>query len=267
MTKIRLSWVLLSLCFLGCCFQLVGQSNNERADTELKLGVDAYKEGKYAQATWHFQLALTADPDSHLARLDLATTFAQQCVPGVKTPENDMYCNSAAAQFQKLLDCDATDIAALKALAAVYFNQQKFDESREYQRKIMSLDPHDPQAPYYIAVLDWTQSYRHRIAVKVQANVKVEDRFITEMGCAQLRAENFSVVEDGMKMLTTALYLKPDYDDAMAYMNLLYRERADIQCGDPSAYDADSKSADKWVKLTMDVRKSKTLAQSQVPQQ
>ena len=68
-------------------------------------------------------------------------------------------------------------------------------------------------------------------------------------------------------MLTTALSLKPDYDDAMAYMNLLYRERADIQCGDPAAYDADLKSADKWVKVTIDVRKSKALAQSQVPQQ
>ena len=34
-------------------------------------------------------------------------------------------------------------------------------------------------------------------------------------------------------MLEKALELRPDYDDAMAYMNLMYRERADLQCDDP----------------------------------
>ena len=33
-------------------------------------------------------------------------------------------------------------------------------------------------------------------------------------------------------MLQKALQLRPDYDDAMAYLNLIYRERGDLQCDD-----------------------------------
>ncbi len=43
----------------------------------------------------------------------------------------------------------------------------------------------------------------------------------------------------------------------MAYMNLMYRERADIQCEDPSARAADLKTADEWVDKTMATKKAK----------
>jgi hypothetical protein len=46
-------------------------------------------------------------------------------------------------------------------------------------------------------------------------------------------------LEEAMQMLVKALELRPDYDDAMAYMNLLYRERADLHCNDVAARDAD----------------------------
>jgi hypothetical protein len=40
-------------------------------------------------------------------------------------------------------------------------------------------------------------------------------------------------------------------------MNLLYRERADVQCADPAARAADLKTADEWVDKTMAVKKAK----------
>ena len=43
----------------------------------------------------------------------------------------------------------------------------------------------------------------------------------------------------------------------MAYMNLMYRERADIQCDDPAARAADLKTADEWVDKTMATKKAK----------
>jgi hypothetical protein len=43
----------------------------------------------------------------------------------------------------------------------------------------------------------------------------------------------------------------------MAYMNLMYRERADLQCDDPAARAADLKTADDWVDLTLAVKKAK----------
>ena len=64
-------------------------------------------------------------------------------------------------------------------------------------------------------------------------------------------------VQEGIDNLNKALQLRPDYDDAMAYMNLMYRERADIQCDDPAARAADLKTADEWVDKTMADQESK----------
>ena len=43
----------------------------------------------------------------------------------------------------------------------------------------------------------------------------------------------------------------------MAYMNLLYRRRGDLQCGDEGARSADLKTADEWVDKTLAVKKAK----------
>ena len=65
------------------------------------------------------------------------------------------------------------------------------------------------------------------------------------------------MIEDGIAELEKALQLRPDYDDAMAYLNLLYRERGDLQCDDPAAHAADLKTADEWVDKTMATKKAK----------
>jgi len=62
-------------------------------------------------------------------------------------------------------------------------------------------------------------------------------------------------------MLKKAIDLRHDYDDAMAYMNLMYRERADVQCNDPAARAADLKAADDWVDMTLAIKKRKAETQ------
>jgi len=48
----------------------------------------------------------------------------------------------------------------------------------------------------------------------------------------------------------------------MAYMNLMYREQANIQSGDPRAYAANIRKADKWVDLTMAAKRSRAATRS-----
>ena len=75
--------------------------------------------------------------------------------------------------------------------------------------------------------------------------------------CTALSAKNSTYIQDGITALNKALQLRPDYDDAMAYMNLLYREKADLECTDPAARAADLKTADDWVDKTMAIKKLK----------
>ena len=43
----------------------------------------------------------------------------------------------------------------------------------------------------------------------------------------------------------------------MAYMNLMYREKADVECDDLAARAEDLKTADHWVDETLRVKKAK----------
>jgi glycosidase len=43
----------------------------------------------------------------------------------------------------------------------------------------------------------------------------------------------------------------------MAYLNLLYREQADLDCDNPDARKTDLKTADEWVDKTMATKKEK----------
>jgi len=75
--------------------------------------------------------------------------------------------------------------------------------------------------------------------------------------CDDLKEKNTPLIQDGIDVLNKALQLRPDYDDAMAYMNLMYREKADTECDDPATRAADLKTADEWVDKTMATKKAK----------
>jgi len=60
-------------------------------------------------------------------------------------------------------------------------------------------------------------------------------------------------------MLTKDLKLRRNYD-AMRYMNLMFRERAEIQCGNPNAYNADLRTAAKWMDLATARKRQKRSA-------
>ncbi len=92
---------------------------------------------------------------------------------------------------------------------------------------------------------------------RAKLGLKPEEPLKDKKVCADLKEKNWANVMDGIDELDKALQLRPDYDDAMAYMNLMYREKADVECDDPAARAADLKSADEWVDKTMATKKAK----------
>lgn len=123
-------------------------------------------------------------------------------------------------------------------------------------RKAIDLEPDNPEHYYSIGVIDWTQAYGPRMKLREKLGLKDDQPLIQSPECSALRVSNLALIKDGMDALTKAIQLHPDYDDAMAYMNLLYRERADIQCGDPARRSTDLQAADYWVDLTVGTKKS-----------
>jgi tetratricopeptide (TPR) repeat protein len=240
------------LCGLLCSsvFSVAGPQATS-GNPDLDLGVQAYKNARYEEAIQHFRRAVDLDPTLLNARLYLATAYAQQYIPGVDTPDNNKFAEQAIGQYKAVLELDPKNINSVKGIAYLDLQMKQFDKAKEFYRKATELDPNDPEPYYSVAVIDWTQTYQPRMELRAKLDLKQLQPLIRSAECWQLRDANRELIDDGIVMLKKAIELRRDYDDAMAYMNLMYRERADIQCGDAKAYAADLKTADDWVDLTI----------------
>jgi tetratricopeptide (TPR) repeat protein len=63
-------------------------------------------------------------------------------------------------------------------------------------------------------------------------------------------------VDEALDVLHKAIDLRPSYEDAMAYINLAYRRKAEIECGNDDARKADLQQAQEWTEKAMGARKA-----------
>lgn len=259
--KSRPHWRFFAACLVVSLVSTVA-AQSATADAELKLGAEAYKNAKFEEAIGHFEKAIESDPSNVRARLYTATAYAQQYIPGVDMPDNISMGERAIEQYTKVLELGPSKSdtgLAVKGIAYLYLQMKKFDEAKDFYRRVTILEPEDPEPYYSIAVIDWTETYlprqeeRMKLGLKADAALPAKNPSV----CDMLRAKNWDKIQEGIENLNKAIQLRPDYDDAMAYMNLMYRERADVRCGDPAARKADLKMADEWVDKTIAVKKAK----------
>jgi TonB family protein len=123
---------------------------------------------------------------------------------------------------------------------------RKFDEARTYNMRAAAVSPDDVDLLYQQGFLDWNMTYVPRQETRARRGLTPLQP-LEGPECNEVRAANREKVEEGIADLAKAIKLRPDFADAMAYLNLMYRERADIQCGDPAARASDLKTADGWV--------------------
>jgi tetratricopeptide (TPR) repeat protein len=247
----------LALIAVGLALFSAAGCNKLKARDQLNKGVQAYKNARYEEAIGHFQQAVSMDPSLINARLYLATAYAQQYIPGADTEDNNRLGQQAIDEYKSVLERDSKNINSIKGIAYLYLQMKKFEDSKTYYRKAITADPNDPEPYYSVAVIDWTQTYQPRMEERAKLGLKPEEPLKDKKVCEMLKEKNTTNIQDGITNLEKALQLRPDYDDAMAYMNLMYRERADVQCDDPAARAADLKAADDWVDKTMATKKAK----------
>jgi tetratricopeptide (TPR) repeat protein len=264
----RLWFLSASLVVLLSVSLAAAQSSN--GDAEFRLGVEAYKRYKFDDAIAHFEQAVAKDPANIRARHYLATAYAQRYIPGADMEDNQEVGERAIEQYLKVIELtppNGETINAVKGIAYIDLQMKRYDEAKAYYRKATELEPEDPESYYSIGVIDWTETYQPRQEERAKLGFKPEASLPAKNPnvCDMLRAKNWDKVQEGIDNLNKAIQLCPDYDDAMAYMNLMYRERADLQCGDPSARKADLATADDWVDKTIAIKKAKAEKEQYLP--
>lgn len=240
-----------------------------RARDHLNKGVQAFKASKHTQAVDHFKEAVQLDPEFQTARLYLATAYMSQYIPGADSPENAQNAKAAETEFLRVLEKEPKNTVAISSLASLHYNQaqgnqpleqkmRKLDEAREWYVKLAEVEPTNKEAFYSLGVIAWAKSYPERMAARAKLGMKPEDPGpVKDVKVRQeLKAKWGPVIEEGIKNFDRALEIDPEYDDAMSYINLLYRERADLS-ESAETYKRDSLTADEWVQKSLQTKKLK----------
>ena len=230
----------------------------------LNKGVVSFGRANYSVAAEHFEEAIAADPELLDARQYLATAYMSQFIPGSDSEGNLELASKALEGFQGVLDHNPTEaqaILAMSSMGSLYFNMKEFDQALEWYGKLLAMGPNNLQALYVKGVIAWTQIYQPRLEVRAMLGMGPEDPGPIKDNEAriELAETNLPIIEYGMKSLETAIKIDPDYDDAMAYLNLLYLERADIS-ETKEEYDEYREKADDWVQQALDTKKRKAEA-------
>lgn len=252
MRKVILIVSVFALAFVGAsCKQLQSRDS-------LNKGVQAFKNAQYPEAVEHFKKAVDLDPSFATARLYLATAYMQQYIPGANSPENLQMAKAAYDQFKTVLDQDAKNTTAIASIASLYLNQNKWDDARQWYNKLIAVEPNNAEAYYSLGFIAWSEVYPERQKARVDMGMKPEDPGPLKDKKVRdaMKAKYGDTVESGIKSLDKALAINPEYDDAMAYENLLVRERADLT-DSKQEYEAQSKIADEWVKKALETKKIK----------
>ena len=240
--------------------------NQLKSRDQLNKGVQAFKNARYEEAVDHFQTAIKLDPSSEDAKLYLATAYSYQVVPNLDTPENLALAQKALDGFEAVLAKNPNHLTALEQIASIDRNIKKMDDAKLYERKVIALDPNNAEAYYTIGVVDWMQAYKGAVAILAadgltddgNGNVKK-----TNGACQKLQAANTAVVTEGLEALEKAVNINPTYEEAMTYLNLMNRRKADLECGDDAARKADLAQADEWTQKSMGARKANELKKEQ----
>jgi tetratricopeptide (TPR) repeat protein len=267
MHRHRLTCFLSTICVVMIVSAAVAQTNGQTAQQEIQLGKQLLNQGKYDEAIQHFDNANSLVENNPIIQLALADALAQKYVPGLDNADNERVADQALSYYERVLEGNSriASESAEKGMAFLNAEMNKFDESKDFYAKAKKLNPQDPESYYLTAVVDWTQSNQFRQQERTKLKLKPEDSLAAKDHdvCLVVKDKNGPNLEDALDNLNKALEIRPDYVDAMTYMSLVYRERADVHCDEPARRKTDLQAADEWDKKVALAKKKASQSQEQ----
>jgi tetratricopeptide (TPR) repeat protein len=231
-------------------------------------GVQAYKGGRYADAVKHFQQAVALDPGSLNALKFLATSYFVQWVPGAENPDNVKNHDLAVEKFNEVLKVDPNDPLALAMMASIAYNQAQagtpeqkaaaLQEAIKWNQRRIEVNPKEAEPYYYLGVIDWAKAFAPIQTARVQLKMAstepgpIKDAKVR----ADMKEKYEQAIDDGIGNLKKCLDLDKENEDAMTYMNLLLRKKADLE-DSPEAAKADIAQAEDWFNKSIDTKRIK----------
>lgn len=223
-------------------------------EEQMKQGIAAYNASDFAAAARHFTSAVSMEPANESARLYLANTLLREYYRSGSQPDSRLI-TAAGQQYTDVLARNPNSRQALAGMSTIAFELKRFPEAKQWTEKLAAVDPNDKSAFYTLGVLEWVMVFPAYQQAKQATGAPPQDYSIPDPAVRKtLRDQHLDSVERGMQMLRKALVLDPEYHDAMAYLNLLYRLKASM-VDSPEEARIQLAEADRWVGQALEMKR------------
>jgi len=253
-----------SLCLLAVVLVPLSGCQKMRARVELKKGNELYKEEVYREAMQQFQKGLELDPGATFAWRSVGLSAMAVYRPGAKSAENDKYAQIAIDAFKKFLIDYPRDEKVQDYLMTMLINSERYDDALAMMKTQLTKTPNKPGLSQGIVstlakagrldeAYDWAlkQAGPPDPVLFYSIGVSCWDKaYYDPMLDSTARGK---IVDTGLAATKKALDIKPDYFEAMAYYNLLFREKAKLEL-DPAKAQEWIAQAEEWTKKAIALR-------------
>jgi len=258
----------LSVFALGC--------EKIRARSEIKEANNAYQREDYAAALQHYSLAKKIDPSFPELQRMIGYSHIGLYVPEEKSPKNEAHADAAISALTQYLRQKPDDRIARDALINMYLNANRTSQAIQYFIDYLKEHPADLEAVKSVATLyakqgDFNQSLQWYEKITLLDSKNAESFYIYGVVCYEKVAKNppaddnekLAIIEKGKGALQHAIDMRQDYFEAMAYLNLLWRQQAIVDAKtDPVKGQADVAQADILKNRAVEIIRAKKAAAS-----
>jgi tetratricopeptide (TPR) repeat protein len=184
--------------------------------------------------------------------------------------DGDRY-DTLAQIYEKQLQADPKDMGAINGLISVHSRAEKFNEALKYTMMRADIDQTDAEEQYAVGVMIFQRLYqkggadpekakfdprpdpnaapppkRKRRGKKAEppAPLKIPPAF--NVGDI-VGAERVRLSDIGLKYLQRAIEIRPNYKEAMAFLNLVYRQKSFAYLERPTEWEPLFNAANEWL--------------------
>lgn len=249
---------------------LAGGCNKLKARQEIKKGNEYFKAGQYQTALAAYQEALRLDPNEKKLHKNIGLAYMGMYQPGSKHPKDLEYAQKAIEHLKTYTEAFPEDRKAREFLVSMYLAIERYDDAIAFYQQLVQENPKDVKAMQSLAqmyfkkgdvehALEWL---RKRLDAETSPAAKAEVYYFIGVQ-AWDRSYNFPnidpvergrIVDEGIDALNKALQIRPDYFEALSYLNLLYREKAKID-PDPARQQEYTDTANRYLQQALELRK------------
>ncbi len=243
--------------------------NKIKSKQEIKRGNEFLKATQYQSALAAYEEALRLDPGETKLHKHIGIAYMGMYQPGSKHAKDLEFAQKAIDNLKQYVAAYPEDNKALEYLVSMYLNTERYDDAIDfYQNVLLKKDPKDSKAMQSLAMLYFKKGdFDNGVKwLKARQTVEGNNPEVYYLIGVQAwdRSYNFpdldpalraKIVDEGLESLNKAVEMKPDYFEAVSYINLLYREKAKME-PDPAKKQEYTDTANKYLQQALEMRKA-----------